>query len=539
MNGNRRWRVGALHLALFTFYGGGLAGQAPLARGWDKVRLQHDALRYDIFLTLPDTGAFFAAEVTTRWKLGAGGSISLDLDDALTVRSVTLNGVAARWQRVGDHIVIPVGSRAGSSVTTQIRYDGVPIDGLLFRGSGAGRTIFADNWPDRAHLWLASQDHPGDKASVGWTIDAPAGFSVVANGVLERVDTAADGHRLRWRFLNLEPIPVYTMVMGMARFAVTRLAPACAVRCVPVALFTYPDDSAFAATGPFRRASQIVDFFAQRIAPFPYAELRHVESSTRFGGMENSTAIFYDEKAYRSRTTREQVVAHETAHQWFGDAVTEADWHHVWLSEGFATYGAALWEEHVGGDSALRLAMRAARDRILASAASERPILDSTITNRFSLLNTNSYEKGSWVLHSLRGLVGDEAFFRGLAQYYRSYEHKNALSSDFARELGRAAGQDLDWFFRQALTQPGYPILEVTTELDGGHLLLTIRQVQQRAWGVYRLPNLRVRLDDRVLTVNLAGAVTRVATHWESASGPATIAVDPEGWWLLQVKGER
>lgn len=183
--------------------------------------------------------------------------------------------------------------------------------------------------------------------------------------------------------------------------------------------------------------------------------------------------------------------------------------------------------------------MRAARARILASAASERPILDSTITNRFSLLNTNSYEKGSWVLHSLRGLVGDEAFFRGLAQYYRSYEHKNALSSDFARELGRAAGQDLDWFFRQALTQPGYPILEVTTELDGGHLLLTIRQVQQRAWGVYRLPNLRVRLDDRVLTVNLAGAVTRVATHWESASGPATIAVDPEGWWLLQVKGER
>ena len=508
-----------------------------MARRWDNVHLRHDALRYDIALTLPDTGSFISAEVTTRWRLGAGGPLQLELDDALTVRSVSVNGVTARWKRIGDRIEIPVGAAAGSSVTTRIRYDGTPIDGLLLRGEGASRTIFADNWPDRAHLWLASQDHPADKAAVGWSIDAPAGFRVVANGVLQGVDSAADGRRVRWRFLNLEPIPVYTMVVGMAHFAVTSQAPACAVRCVPVSLFTYPEDSAFAAAGPFRRANQIVDFFSQRFAPFPYAELRHVESSTRFGGMENSTAIFYDEKAYRSRSTREQVVAHETAHQWFGDAVTEADWHHVWLSEGFATYGAALWEEHAGGDSALRRTMAEAKERVLASAATERPILDSTVTERFRLLNTNSYEKGSWVLHSLRGLLGDEAFFRGLTQYYRKYEHRNALSSDFAREMSLAGRQELDWYFRQALTQPGYPMLELATELDGGHLLLTIRQVQQPAWGLYRLPNLRVRLDDRVLTVNVSGAVTRLATHWEGTRGPAKVAVDPEGWWLVAVTG--
>ncbi|HTL04430.1 MAG TPA: hypothetical protein VL241_01670, partial [Gemmatimonadales bacterium] len=115
----------------------------------------------------------------------------------------------------------------------------------------------------------------------------------------------------------------------------------------------------------------------------------------------------------------------------------------------------------------------------------------------------------------------------------------NALSSDFARELSRAAGQPLDWFFRQALLQPGYPILEVRTELEGGHLLVTVRQTQKAAWGVYRIPNLVLRLDDRELTVNLTGRVTRVATHWGGSAGPAVVKVDPEGWWLLAVTGDR
>lgn len=540
MRGERGCRTAAWVLVAVTSHILPLTTFAQLAGRWDNVRFRHDAIRYDISLSIPDTGSFISAEVAVRWKLGGPAPIRLELDPAFTVRSASLNGKPARWKRRGGAIEFPATGKAGDLASTRIRYDGVPTNGLFLRGTGASRTVFADNWPDRAHHWLASQDHPADKAAVGWTIEAPAGYVVVANGRLLGVDTLPSG-RCRWRFQNAEPIPAYTMVVGMARFAVTTLAPACALRCVPVSLYTYPEDSAFAAAGPFRRASEMVDFFAQRIAPFPYGELRHVESSTRFGGMENSTAIFYDEKAYRTRSTREEVVAHETAHQWFGDAVTEADWHHVWLSEGFATYGAALWAEHAGGDSALRRTMLDARAKILASAVTERPMLDSTITDRFELLNTNSYEKGSWVLHSLRGIMGDTAFFRGLTQYYRAYEHRNALSSDFARVMGLAARRDLRWYFRQALTQPGYPVLEVQTVLEGGHLLLTIRQVQRRGWGLYRIPNLEVQLDDRVLTVELRGTVTQVATHWESGRGPQKILVDPRGDWLLEftVRGER
>jgi aminopeptidase N len=511
-----------------------LLAQDPLARRWDHAVLHHDALRYDITLSLPDTGAFIQAAVTAHWRMTGSGPVVLDLDSALTVRRVAVNGAAARWRREPNRVVIPVTGRRGDTVTTEVRYDGRPANGLVVRGEGAERTVFADNWPDRTRRWLATQDYPGDKASVGWTIEAPAGYSVLATGKLEGADTLPAG-RVRWRFVNPEPVPTYTMVVGMARLAVTALPPTqCAVRCVPVSVVTYPADSAFAVDGPFRRAGEIVEFFAARFGPFPYGELRHVESSTIFGGMENATAIFYDEKGYRARRTAEQTVAHETAHQWFGDAVTEADWHHLWLSEGFASYGAALWAEHVGGDSALRAEMSGARAAIAASPATERPILDSAVTDRMKLLNTNNYQKGQWTLHTLRGLVGDSAFFAGLARYYRTYEHGNALSSDFARIMGEAAHQDLGWFFRQALTQPGYPVLEVTTELEGGHLLVTIRQTQKPSWGVYRMPNLELRLDDRTLRVDVEGRLTRMATHWERDRPPAVVEVDPKGWWLVR-----
>jgi aminopeptidase N len=175
----------------------------------------------------------------------------------------------------------------------------------------------------------------------------------------------------------------------------------------------------------------------------------------------------------------------------------------------------------------------------MGAAVTERPILDSAVTERMKLLNTNSYEKGSWVLHTLRGLMGDAAFFRGLTRYFRTYAHRNALSSDFARIMSAEADQSLAWYFRQALLQPGYPVLDVSTELDGGHLLLTIRQVQKKSWGLYRMPNLEVRLDDRVLRVNIRGAVTRLATHWEGDRPPTVVEVDPKGWWLVDAKPQK
>ena len=193
--------------------------------------------------------------------------------------------------------------------------------------------------------------------------------------------------------------------------------------------------------GPFRRAGDMVDFFSRLIGPFPYDRLSHVQSTTMFGGVENPTAIFYDDNGLSAAgRLRELTVAHETAHQWFGDAVTEGDWHHLWLSEGFATYFAALWLRHADGDSAFRAEMRAAGERSSGPDATSRPILDTDATDLMGLLNSNNYPKGAWVLHSLRGLIGDSAFQAGIRDWYATYRDSTALSSDFARIMGAGGG---------------------------------------------------------------------------------------------------
>jgi aminopeptidase N len=520
---------------------------SPLAVRADTIRPVHDALHYDITLIPSDTGTHVLGEVQINWRLRSTEVVEMQLDSAMRVIRVLVDGKPntrlsrTLYGRSEGWIGVPHQKQAGDTLSTRVRYRGYVRDGLIIGKNQYGaRTIFADNWPDRAHLWLASQDHPSDKATVAFHVQVPAGQQVIANGVLEKIDTLAYGN-LVWHYRLSSPIPVYTMVVGIGRLSRTGLPDAaCRLKCVPLTVWTYPQDSSFAVTGPFRRAGEILEYFSSLIAPFPYSSLAHVESSTRFGGMENSTAIFYDEKLYQKRTLGETLVAHETAHQWFGDAVTEADWHHLWLSEGFATYLAALWRARADGDSAFTAVMRKAAADVFGSQESERPIVDSTATDLLGLLNSNNYQKGSWVLHQLRGIVGDSAFFSGLRRYYATYKDSTALSSDFARIMSQAAGQDLGWYFRQALLQPGYPKLAIDWRHEGQTLTFDIIQTQRAEWGAFRIPNLVLLVDGRPVRLEVNGRRSRVSVNG-IARKPKEVVVDPGGWWLLKasVKGER
>jgi aminopeptidase N len=519
-----------------------LQSQSPLAVRADTLRPVHDALHYDITLVPSDTGTHVLGEVQTTWRLRSTEPVEMQLDSAMRVVRVLVDGKPntrlsrTLYARSAEEVEVPHQKQAGDSLTTRVRYHGPVRDGLIVGKNRYGdRTIFADNWPDRAHLWLASQDHPSDKATVSFHVQARLEDQVIANGLLEKIDTLAYGHAV-WHYRIDTPIPVYTMVVGIARFARTRLPDAaCAVRCVPLAVWTYPQDSAYAVAGPFRRAGEIVDYFSHLIGPFPFPDLAHVESSTRYGGMENSTAIFYDEKRYAEKDLGEPIVAHETAHQWFGDAVTEADWHHLWLSEGFATYLAALWRAHADGDSAFRAGMQRAATTVFESKDTQRPIIDSAASDLLGLLNSNNYQKGAWVLHQLRGLVGDSAFYSGLRGYYKTYRDSTALSADFARVMSQAAGRDLEWYFRQALTQPGYPMLAVRWKHKGKQLTLDIIQTQPAEWGTYRIPGLEISIDGKPVRLDVNGRHTRQVVEGISRR-PKELEVDPASWWLLQTK---
>jgi aminopeptidase N len=524
-----------------------LQTQSPLAVRADTTRPVHDALHYDVTLIPSDTGTHILGEVQISWRLRSTDLVEMQLDSAMRVIRVLVDGKPntrlsrTRYGRSEQWIGVPHEKQPGDTLSTRVRYRGFARDGLIVGTNQYGaRTVFADNWPDRAHLWLPSQDHPSDKATVAFHVQAPLGQQVIANGVLEKIDTLAQGKGV-WHYRLDSPIPVYTMVVGIGRLSRTRLLEAgCPVKCVPLTLWTYPEDSAYAVSRPFRRAGQMVDYFSSLIGPFPYPSLAHVESSTRFGGMENSTAIFYDEKRYRERRLDERLVAHETAHQWFGDAVTEADWHHLWLSEGFATYLAALWQAQADGDSAFRAGMARAASRVFESDQTQKPILDTTATDLLGLLNSNNYQKGAWVLHQLRGLIGDSAFFAGLRNYYDTYKDSTALSADFARIMSQASGQKLEWYFQQALMQPGYPMLDIGWQHKGKKLTFDVNQTQPAEWGTYRIPGLILLVDGRPVRIAIQGRQSRVVVDGIGRK-PKDIVVDPRGWWLLKttVSGKR
>ncbi len=191
--------------------------------------------------------------------------------------------------------------------------------------------------------------------------------------------------------------------------------------------------------------------------------------------MENAGNIFYYENSvaidsFQSKKNRsiEELFAHETAHQWFGDEASESDWPHLWLSEGFATYMTHLYMEYSYGTDTLKKSMKHDRDEVIAFYKKRKtPVVDTSAGNNLmQLLNNNSYQKGSWVLHMLRRKLGDKIFQKGIQTYYASYMGKNASTDDFMHIMENVSKQNLEVFFKQWLYTAGHPILEIKWKYD-------------------------------------------------------------------------
>jgi aminopeptidase N len=511
-----------------------------------------DVVDYALTIDLPDTGSMIrATALLSVTRTGRSDTLTLDLLD-LAVDRVMVDGRLAKFTRTPETIGIPVPKKEnGARYKVSIDYGGVVIDGLIVRMDSAGRwTYFGDNWPNRARHWIPSIDHPSDKATVTWRVRAPRGRTVVANGKLvstHSVRDATGAERVESVWRESRRIPVYLMVIAAAPLEQFDLGDTdCGLaelqRCVPQTVYTAPEQRGF-LPGPFARAGEIVQLFSNLVGPFPYEKLSHVQSSTRFGGMENASEIFYSDAGFRNRSMTDQVVAHETAHQWFGDAVTERDWPHLWLSEGFATYFAALWTRAARGDSAFRVQMAGVRNAVLSDtmAVPKHPVIDTIETNLLALLNRNSYEKGGFVLHMLRGQVGERAFFDAIRSYYAKHRHATAVTDDVRAEMEGASKQSLGWFFDQWLRRAGYPEVTATWTYDAGTHEVVIRVAQSARFGAFRFPLTIVAIDS-------AGVAHRTTAQIVAADGasqqvriplaapPATVALDPDVELLAALK---
>lgn len=534
-----------------------------------------DVLAYRFALELSDESDAIRGTATVEARLDSACGLALDLvgvrDDGRGMEVISVDWVppteaadavetaAARWIREGDSVRISlpeVADHAASCDGPQrfvVAYSGTPVDGLVIGNDRHGRrTFFGDNWPNRARHWLPVVDHPNDKARVSFEITAPAHYQVVSVGRLVEERDLDDGRRMT-AWTSERPLPTKVMVIGAARFAVAHHEP---VSGVPISSWIFSGDHPASAEA-FEETADVLRFFVERIGPFPYSKLANVQSKTMFGGMENASAIFYSESSV-ARGGPESLIAHEVAHQWFGDAVSESDWRHVWLSEGFATYLTQLYLEHRNGFDSLRSGMASSRDRIRRHARTERDstVVPAQVDDLMQLLSIDSYQKGAWVLHMLRRKVGDVAFWEALRAFYVAYRDGNASSRQFeevvastwSEESGRGLDETRDAlrrFFAQWLHRPGHPRLQIEVQRAGfgnsgesdGAVEVVVRQMPWAEGSdpfAFELELNLIGTRGRVQSerIDVRDWTTRVLV--ETDLDVATTVIDPDTWLLYE-----
>ncbi|MFZ1808852.1 MAG: M1 family metallopeptidase [Cyclobacteriaceae bacterium] len=504
-----------------------------------NIDIQHYLFQID--LNDSDNTIAGTTEVTILFK-NSVSSFELDLvgksqnGGGMIVSSVTQNKNPLKFTQQNDRLSITLNSppQKGEELTITINYSGTPSDGLVISTNKFGdRTFFGDNWPNRAHHWLPTIDHPYDKASCEFIITAPSHYQAIANGILvEKTNLPNNRTLTHWK--ETVVLPTKVMVIGVAKFAVSTAG---VVNNIPVETWVYPQNKE-AGFGDFKMATSVLNYFIEHVGPYPYQKLANVQSTTRFGGMENASNIFYFENSVTGKNEREGLIAHEIAHQWFGDSASEMDWYHVWLSEGFATYFTNLYYEATYGKEELASRMATQRTKVVAYyKENPAPVIDTTLIDINKVLSTNSYQKGSWVLHMLRKEVGDKAFWNGIRTYYQTYQNSNALTSDFRAVMEKASGKDLKQFFDQWLRIAGHPEIAASWSYDAKkkQVDLIVKQVQTTK---FTTPiEIGVKTDDGsmgIQTLQLAGKETKFSFSAEKR--PLELILDPQTWLLFEGK---
>jgi len=461
-----------------------------------------DALNYAFRIELTDSSDALRGEMTMDLRFVSANVRAVRLDlvqrsaaldgKGMTVSAVLLNGTAVPFTHELDELRVPLASPPAAQQRAQltVRYAGTPFTGLQVGKNRHGdRTFFSDNWPDKGRHWLPTIDHPYDKAASEFIVTAPSHYQVVSNGLqVETTDLPGNRRLTHWK--NSVPIAPWLYVLGVARFAVQQVD---TFEGKAIETWVYPQDRDAGFRDFATPTKQVLAFYSDYVGPFAYERLANIQASSVSGGMEAASAILYNEKSVTGTGSVRwrNVVIHEIAHQWFGNAVTEADWDDVWLSEGFATYFTLLFIEHAYGRDEFQRGLEDSRRTVLKFAA-EHPgytIVHRNLARMEDVTSSHTYQKGSWTLHMLRGVVGDAAFQRGIRSYYQRHFNGNATTADFRRAMEEASGQELGWFFDQWLHQSGNLKIAGSWRYDAQakQVRLTLDQVQGDG-SVFRMP---------------------------------------------------
>ncbi|MFR9774755.1 M1 family metallopeptidase [Micromonospora sp. MS34] len=390
-------------------------------------------LRYD-----PADDRLTGRAVVTATATAGLSRFHLDLA-GLTVDRVRVDGDPARHRRDGNELIVTPahGLPAGKSFTVEVAYGGVPrpLPSAELGDGGFQATpdgAIALGQPESASTWFPVNDHPSDKATYDVEVTVPDGLAALGNGV-PKGRSSKDGWTT-WRWAEGAPMASYlaTLVIGNYRVSTGTHAGKPLVTAVAAGL---PADGPAAAS--VARTGEIADFLAGRFGPYPfdaYGGIAVADERIRYA-LETQTRPVYGPGFFRGDRPNTEVVAHELAHQWFGDSVSLARWRDIWLNEGFATYAEWLWAEHDGGRGV-------AKSFAAAYAATDwtRPSVDP---GRAAMFGDAVYQRGALAVHALRRAVGDETFFRILRGWLAERRGAIATTDDFVGYAERVADRPL------------------------------------------------------------------------------------------------
>ncbi|MFD1147598.1 M1 family metallopeptidase [Saccharothrix hoggarensis] len=421
-----------------------MTGRYLAGHGDGGYRVAH----YDLDLDYrPHTGRLAGRAVLRVVTSGPASRLVLDFG-TLTVGRVLVDGRPARHVHGGGKLRVRPARPVDGECVVEVRYSGVARPVRTRHWGDLGWDRLADgalvaSQPVGAPSWFPCNDLVRDKASYRISVTAPSAYVVVANGVV--VDRRVAGGTTTWVYEQVEPMAAYLASVQVGRYGRVVLADGREV-AAPARLLR-------AVGHDFGRQPRMMAVFEELFGPYPFAAYQVVVTDDELEvPVEAQGMSVFGANHVDGRRGHERLVAHELAHQWFGNSVGLADWRDIWLNEGFACYAEWLWSEWSGGPVAAVLADRA-RAR-LARLPQDVRIGDPGVANLF---DDRVYQRGAVTLHELRSRLGDVAFFATLREWTGAYRHATATTGDFVALAQRRAGEPLEPFFQAWLGEARLP----------------------------------------------------------------------------------
>jgi aminopeptidase N len=502
------------------------------------VDIQHIALALDVD---PSKRSVSGTATLRATAIAATKAVELDAVE-LTIEKVTANGKAAAFRHDGKRLRVELSAQlaAGGTLELVIDYKGAPRRGLYFVEPDEGypdkpTQVWTQGQDEDSRYWFPCVDSPHEKATSELIVTVPASLFALSNGVLVSDKTKGGKRTLHWK-LDV-PHSCYLVTLAVGDFAAIETK----WRDTPVVYYVARGREA-EAQRTLERTPQMLELFSQKFGvAYPYPRYSQVfVADFIFGGMENTSAttltdtVLLDERAAIDYDI-DALVAHELAHQWFGDLVTCRDWGEGWLNEGFATYAEYIWREHHEGRDAADLELEEWADMYFGEDAARyrRTIATKLYDEPIDVFDHHLYEKGGRVLHMLRNVLGDDAFWKSLAHYLGKHARGLVESRDLARAVEEATGKVPDWFFSQwVIDGAGHPELEVHVAWDPETNLAVVTVEQQQKVDartpLFRLPTqMRFRVGDKDVDVPIEVTEQRHAFRMRLDAEPSQAIFDP------------